>query len=234
MSEDPGSLGSRGALDEGLSSLRERMLDLGQRVQAALALALQALQEGDRDIAASIIAEDSELNEMRFAVERICTEAIATQQPAAKDLRAIVAVMNMVVDLERMGDHAAGIAKTVLQMDASGPCQLPGELSRMADSVTGMLQEALRAYAAADPEIAYGVALQDHSIDAHYQELVRTLLEQMAERPPDTSDLVFLLFAGHNLERIADRVTNLSERVIFMASGRMQELNPEPDEARIS
>ena len=119
MSEDPGPTGSRGALDDELTTLRERMIALGEGVQAALSSALQALRQGDRDIAASIIAEDSELNEMRFAVERIGTEAIATQQPAAKDLRAIVAVMSMVVDLERMGDHAAGIAKTVMAENSS-------------------------------------------------------------------------------------------------------------------
>ena len=234
MSEEPSPSGSRAALDKELAKLQEQMIALGQRVEAALSSALQALQHGDRDIAASIIAEDSELNEMRFAVERIGTEAIATQQPAAKDLRAIVAVMSMVVDLERMGDHAAGIAKTVMQMEAADHRQLPTELTRMGDSVTRMLQEALQAYEAGDPEIAYSVALQDHSIDAHYQALVHELLERMAEQPTNTSELIYLLFAGHNLERIADRITNLSERVIFMVSGRMQELNPEPDEARIS
>jgi len=204
---------------------------MGEQVDRAVGEAMHALRHADRDTALSLIAEDADLNAQRFRIEQSALETIATQQPAARDLRAITAAMSVVVDLERMGDHATGIAKGLLRLEPDEREQLPAELGRMAEAVQSMLRLALQAYDQQDPDLALQAAQQDDWIDAQYQELLRELLGQMIVRPSSSNALLALLFVGHNLERIADRVTNISERVIFMVSGSLHELNPEPDEA---
>ena len=174
------------------------------------------------------------MNRIRFEIEEACLEITATQQPAATDLRQVIAAMNIVVDLERMADHAAGVAKTVLRMGAQPRAEPPAGLEAIAELTSSMLRQVLQVYAAGDVEAAYQVARMDNRIDQGYQALFRELLEEMARDPTHTTTALYLLFAGHNLERIADRVTNVAERVIFTASGEMRELNPEPDDARIS
>ncbi|HEX9675006.1 MAG TPA: phosphate signaling complex protein PhoU [Anaerolineales bacterium] len=226
----PGAV-SRAALDRELRELHDRLLQMGEQVDRAVGEAMHALRHADRDTALSLIAEDADLNAQRFRIEQSALETIATQQPAARDLRAITAAMSVVVDLERMGDHATGIAKGLLRLEPDEREQLPAELGRMAEAVQSMLRLALQAYDQQDPDLALQAAQQDDWIDAQYQELLRELLGQMIVRPSSSNALLALLFVGHNLERIADRVTNISERVIFMVSGSLHELNPEPDEA---
>ena len=204
---------------------------MGEQVDRAVGEAMHALRHADRDTALSLIAEEADLNAQRFRIEQSALETIATQQPAARDLRAITAAMSVVVDLERMGDHATGIAKGLLRLEPDEREQLPAELGRMAEAVQSMLRLALQAYDQQDPDLALQAAQQDDWIDAQYQELLRELLGQMIVRPSSSNALLAQLFVGHNLERIADRVTNISERVIFMVSGSLHELNPEPDEA---
>jgi len=210
------------------------MLLLGERVAAAIEDALQALRNTDKELAETVIVGDAEINEMRFEIEKACESTIATQQPAASDLRAVVAAMHIVVDLERMGDHAAGIAKTVQLMDHDRFDILPEILERMAARTQDMLRQAVEVYAKADYDRAYNVALMDDKIDDSYQSLTRELLQDMLEDAKSTTRGLYLLFAGHNLERIGDRATNIAERVIFMASGKMRELNPEPGDTRVS
>lgn len=211
--------------------LHDRLLSMGQHVDRAVSEVMRALREADRETALSVIAEDADLNAHRFQIEQAALETIATQQPAARDLRAITAAMSLVVDLERMGDHAAGIAKGLLRLDPSEPQPLPAGLEKMAEVVQSMLRLALQAYDQQDPDLALQAAQQDDWVDAQYQELLRELMNAMMEQPASSTALLTLLFVGHNLERIADRVTNISERVIFMVSGSLHELNPEPDEA---
>jgi len=200
----------------------------------AIGRSIQALKERDQSLAQQIIADDEDINELRFKIEEDCVRLIARQQPAARDLRFIVAAMNIVLDLERMGDHAAGIAKIVLRLPDDGELELPPSLSLMADLALDMLRTALEAYSKLDDNIAYSVATQDDIIDLRYKTLFRELVEMMSEGKDMTNLGIYLMFVGHNLERIADRVTNLAERVIFMTSGLMQELNPESDEADIN
>ncbi len=195
---------------------------------------MDSLRETDKKLAVAIIEGDAQLNDMRFELEEACQAVIATQQPAASDLRAVVAAMNIVVDLERMGDHAAGIAKTVDLMGEEEFESLPETLERMAARVQDMLRQALDVYAEGDVERAYNVALMDNKIDDGYQTLTHELLQGMLDDQESTTRGLYLLFAGHNLERIGDRVTNIAERVIFMSSGKMEELNPEPGETQIS
>ena len=228
------SLPARSVLDRELVTIRGRILQLGDLVVETIAKAVEALRNGDRQAAEAIIAADAHLNDLRFEIEEACLEITATQQPAAGDLRQIIAAMNIVVDLERMADHAAGVAKTVLRMGEQRRTELPAGLEAIAKLTLSMLRRVLQVYAAGDVEAAHQVARMDNRIDQGYQALFRELLEQMARDPSRTTTALYLLFAGHNLERIADRVTNVAERVIFTASGEMHELNPEPDDARIS
>lgn len=224
---------SRGTLDRELNALRAKTSQLGELVEGRIDQALHALRSIDLELAEAVIEGDRELNDLRYEIEEACLAVIATQQPAARDLREIVAAMNIVVDLERMGDHAAGVAKTVARMRKPLYQELPETLERMAALTQQMLQQALEVYAANDTERAYNVARMDGQIDDSYQALFRDLLSRMLVEDGLTTNALFLLFAGHNLERIADRVTNIAERVIFMSSGEMEELNPEPGEANI-
>ena len=225
---------SRAELDRELAAIRESMLALGERVAVTIRDSMLALRNTDNELAETIIVGDAEVNKMRFDIEKACESVIATQQPAASDLREVIAALNIVVDLERMGDYAAGIAKTVQLMGDEQFDSLPESLERMATRTQDMLRQAVDVYAEADNDRAYNVALMDDKIDDSYQSLTHELLQGMLEDEISTTRGLYLLFAGHNLERIGDRVTNIAERVIFMASGKMKELNPEPGDTRLS
>ena len=234
MADKEEAVAVRATLDRDLATLKEDTLRLGSLLEPAIVQSMRALHNRDKVLAEEIVANDAQINDLRFKVEEASLNLIATQQPAAGDLRAVVAALNMVSDLERMGDHAAGIAKIVLRLPDDGTLELPPSLSQMADLALDMLRKALEAYSKLDDDIAYSVATQDDIIDLHYKTLFRELVGMMSEGKDMTNLGIYLMFVGHNLERIADRVTNLAERVVFMTSGLMQELNPEPDEADIN
>jgi phosphate transport system protein len=181
------------------------------------------------DLARQIVADDAHINALRFHIEEACVTLIATQQPAAGDLRAIVATMIIVSELERMADYAAGIAKTVLRMGDEPLLKPLIDLPRMADECRAMARGALDAYVQRDADLARAVAAQDDAVDNLYNQIFRELLSYIVEDPRTTTRALYLLFAAHNLERIGDRAVNISERVIFMTSGELKELNAGPD-----
>ncbi len=234
MSEQPTDPPLRAALDRELAALKDEVLQLGEMTSEAIARGMQSLLNRDTVLAQGVVTDDAAINAKRFDIEEESLSLIATQQPAAGDLRAVVAAMNMVGDLERMGDHAAGIATIALRMEEEEQIETPPGLSTMFEKTNEMLQRALSAYSQADATVAHQVASMDDEIDKIYKKLFRGLMEFIAEQPQMTTGGLYLLFAGHNLERIADRSTNLAERVIFLGSGKMQELNPEADEAGMS
>lgn len=215
----------RTALDRDLRSVQDDMLRLGSLIDSAIDRALQALANRDFNLARQIIADDAQVNDLRFQIEEACFVAIATQQPAARDLRVLVAAMNIVSDLERMADHAAGIAEIVLRMGDEPLLKPLIDMPRMAAEARDMLRQALDAYVKQDAELARSVAVRDDVIDGLYKQIFRELLSFMLEDPRTTTRALYLLFAAHNLERIGDHITNVAERVIFMASGIMKELN---------
>ena len=222
---------ARATLDRDLRTTEEGVLRLGDMLAAAIDRSIRGLQEQDLELARQVASEDARLNALRFEIEEACLGLIATQQPAAGDLRAVVAAMNIVSDLERMGDHAAGIARTVLRIGRE-PHPLPlAEIQRMARGCQSMLGEVLEAFVARDAAGARRIAAKDDEIDASYTRLFRELLASMIADPERTTQALHLLFIGHNLERIGDRVTNIAERVVFVTGGEMRELNPEPYEA---
>ena len=215
----------RTALDRDLHAVQDDMLRLGSLIDSAIDRALQALAHRDFNLARQIIADDAQVNDLRFQIEEACFVAIATQQPAARDLRVLVAAMNIVSDLERMADHAAGIAEVVLRMGDEPLLKPLIDMPRMAAEAREMLRQALDAYVRQDAELARSVAVRDDVIDGLYKQIFRELLSFMIEDPRTTTRALYLLFAAHNLERIGDHITNIAERVIFMASGIMKELN---------
>ena len=215
----------RATLDRDLRRVQDDLLQLGGLIDTAISRALQALADRNADLARQIVADDERVNALRFQIEEECFTLIATQQPAARDLRAAVAAMNIVSDLERMADHAAGIAEIVLRMGDEPLLKPLIDMPRMAEECHAMLRQALDAYVKHDVELARAVAARDDVIDGLYNQIFRELLSFMLEDPRTTTRALYLLFSAHNFERIGDHITNIAERVIFMTSGEMKELN---------
>ncbi|HLF00892.1 MAG TPA: phosphate signaling complex protein PhoU [Anaerolineales bacterium] len=216
---------TRSTLDREFGQIQDNILRMGSLVDTAIHSSIRCLKNQDAELAKQIIGDDQAINDLRFAIEEECLTLIATQQPMASDLRAVIAAMNIVNDMERMGDHATGIAKTVLRM---GDEPLPKSLvdfPRMADLARAMLKQSLDAYLARDADLARKVAERDDEIDHLYNQIFRELLSFMVEDPKTTAYGTYLLWVAHNLERIGDRVTNIAERVIYMTTGMMKELN---------
>lgn len=206
-----------------LQDLRDNVLKLGSMVDAAIEQSIQALKQSDLQLAQQIIDEDEKINELRFDIEESCLLLIAMQQPMARDLRAIVTAMNVALELERMGDHAKGIATIVRRMAGEPPLKPLIDIPRMATISREMLRQSLDAFLARDVETAKAVARRDEEVDELYTQVLRELISFIIEDPKLVTRAMFLLFTAHNLERVADRVTNICERVIFLTTGRLEE-----------
>ncbi len=222
---------TRATLDRELVEINEGLLRIGSLVDAAIDRSIQALAHRDSALARQVDADDAKVNALRFQVEEACLALIARQQPAAGDLRAVLAAFSIVTDLERMGDHAAGIARTVIHMGDQPLLKPLIDLPRMAETCREMLHQSLQAYVERDAEKARPIVAMDDVVDALYTQIFREILSFMVEDPHTTSRGLYLIFAAHNLERIGDRVTNIVERILFMASGEMRELNPKVSKA---
>lgn len=219
----PGKL--RAAYDQAFNGIQEDILRLSEMVDQAIARSLQSLEQRDQVMAKQIIVDDEEVNNLRFKIEEDCLKLIATQQPAARDLRAIVAAMNIVVDVERMGDYAAGIAKTVIRMGDEPLLKPLVDIPRMVELSRQMLRDAIEAYATRNADQARRIASRDDEVDHLYKAIFDELVEIMAKEPKSAPRATYLLWVAHNLERMGDRVTNIAERVVFINTGDMQELN---------
>ncbi|MCL4296097.1 MAG: phosphate signaling complex protein PhoU [Anaerolineae bacterium] len=217
----------RVAFDQALKELRDDVLEMGSRVNTAIDDAVRALKEGNLALAGQIIAEDEKINELRFDIEEHCVKLIARQQPMAGDLRTILTAMNIALELERMGDHAKGIAVIVQRMGGEPPIKPLIDIPRMASISCDMLRQSLDAFLSGDIEQAEAVAERDDEVDQLYTEIFQELVEIIATDTTLITRAMFLLFAAHNLERIADRVTNICERVVFLSTGRLSEFHSE-------
>ena len=219
---------ARPTLDQELTTLQDDLLRMGSRLDAALERALQALVNRDLDLARQVIAEDELINALRYEIEEGCFTTLATQQPTARDLRAVMAAFSIAADLERMADHAAGIATITIRLGAEPLLKPLIDIPRMAEACRDMLRQALEAYVARDIAKARTVAKTDDVIDDLYQQVFRELLTFMLEDPRTLSRALPLLFVAHNLERIGDRAVNVAERTVFIASGELKEFKSEP------
>ncbi len=214
--------------DRELQNLQNNVLQMGSMVNTAVRQAMRALKERDRDLAQRVIANDAALNDLRFQVEGDVITLIAKQQPVARDLRMIISALTIVLELERMGDHAVGIAKIAIETGDQPPIKPLIDLPRMAETAQEMLKQALNAFVAGDEALAESVILMDDEVDTLYRQVFRELLTFMIEDPHTITRAMYLLFVGHNLERIADRVTNICERVSFLTTGEMEEIPSDP------
>ncbi len=211
--------------DREFAQIQENLLQMGLMVDQAIALSLESLQNRDHALAKQVIDDDEEINAIRFKIEDACLALIATQQPAASDLRSVVAVITIVINMERMADHAAGIAKTVILMGDEPLLKPLIDIPRMVRLAQEMLGEVLQAFVDNDADTAQAIADRDDEMDHLYQAIFEELLEIMADKPDSIERATYLLWCAHNLERIGDRVTNIAERVIFVSTGDMRELN---------
>ncbi len=215
----------RARYDQTFSSIVDSVLKLGAMIDEAIQNSLTCLQNRDIILAQEVIDNDEHINELRFEIEEACLALIATQQPAASDLRAVIASMNIVVDLERMGDHASGIAKTVIRMGDQPLLKPLIDIPRMAKVALEMLRGSLKAFVDVDSGAAKAIAPRDEEMDYLYRAIFDELVGIMANNPEGVERATYLLWTAHNLERIGDRVTNIAERVIFMSTGDIKELN---------
>ncbi|MCL4459674.1 MAG: phosphate signaling complex protein PhoU [Chloroflexi bacterium] len=215
----------REAFERQLQGLQDDLLVLGSMVDKAIDRSVEALKRRDVEMAKQVIKDDAEINKKRFEIEENCLLLIATQQPMATDLRVIAAVMNIIVELERMADHAEGIGKIVVMMGDEPLLKPLIDIPRMSEKARQMLRRSLDAFLNRDVEAAKQISSEDDEVDALYNQVYRELLTYMLQDPRTISRATHLLWVAHNLERIADRVTNICERVVFTVTGRMEEMN---------
>ena len=209
-----------------LEELRSSVVGLSSMVEKAIVRAIDALTRQDVMLAQSVMQQDAAINEQRWTIEERALLIMATQQPMAGDLRTIAAAIHIVTDLERMADHAAGIAKIVGDI-ASEPLLKPlVDIPRMAELARGMLTDSISAYIANDVAAAEEIAARDDQVDTFYNQIYRELLTYMMADPSTINRATHLLWVAHNIERIGDRATNICERVVFAVTGELIEINP--------
>ncbi|MDY6875066.1 MAG: phosphate signaling complex protein PhoU [Chloroflexota bacterium] len=215
----------RETYDRELQRLQDETLALGSMVENAITDAVGILKQRDMEGSRRLIAQDRLINEKRFAIEADALALIAMQQPVAGDMRTIAAVLDITHELERIGDYAKGIAKINLLI-GSGPLVKPlVDMPRMADKARDMLHRALAAFAQRDVDSARAIPTEDDDVDDLYNQIYRELATYILADPSIIEGANYLLWAAHNLERAADRVTNICERVIFTVTGKMVELD---------
>ena len=210
--------------DHYLAKLQDEILVLGSMVDKAIIRSMDALKNRNLELAKQVVAEDVNINRKRFEIEEQCIVLIATQQPVANDLRLIVAVLNIITDLERIGDHAEGVAKIAVMIGDEPPLKPLIDLPRMAQITSDMLKRSLDAFVKRDAEAARKVCDDDDQVDNLYDQIFRELLTFMAEDARTITRATRLLWVAHDLERSADRVTNIAERVVFIVTGKMEEI----------
>lgn len=213
---------SRTLLNQELSELTANILRLTSMVDHALDMAMEALYSRDLELAQRVIFEDEEINALRFEIEQDCLLVLATQQPFAVDLRTVITAMHLATELERIGDHASGIARLVARMEGEEEIESLHKLPKMAKRARKMVEESIQAYVNHDADLAEAMVSRDDKLDKQYHQLFSETVREM--RDDDyIRRATYLLWVGHNLERIGDRATNIAERVIFMTRGEFVE-----------
>ena len=219
------SKSTRATFDRQLDDLQNQLLVLGGMVEKAIAKAIEALRARDLDASHEVVADDDKIDKMRFNIEDECIHLIAQQQPMASDLRQIVSYLHIATELERMGDYAEGIGRISVMMGDEPPLKPLVDIPRMADIGSDMLRRSLEAMVNRDSKAAEAVCLDDDQVDQLYDQVFRELLTFMIEDPKQIQRATYLLWTAHDLERLADRATNVAERVIYLVTGKMAEIN---------
>lgn len=214
----------RSTFHKRLREIQDDILVMGSMVSKAILRSIEALKNRDLDLARQIVVDDQKINHERFEIEEKCIQLIATQQPMASDLRIIVAVLNIISEVERIGDYAEGIAKIVIMIGDEPPLKPLIDIPRMAEQTVDMLRRSLDALINRDADTARKIATEDDLVDNLYNQVFRELLVFMMEDPRTVTRATRLIWVAHNLERGADRVTNICERVVFVVTGKMEEI----------
>ena len=210
-------------LDRQLGQLQQEVVSLAEIVDKATMRAVDALKRRDLVESQQVVQEDDYIDQKRYEIEDRCIDLIATQQPMARDLRAIIALLHITTELERMGDYAEGIAKISLLMGEEAPLKPLIDIRRMAEKATLMLRNSIDSLVSRDMVKANQVLQDDDEVDDLYDQVYRELLVFMLQDPQTIQRATYLLWAAHDLERIADRATNIAERVIYLVTGKMVE-----------
>jgi phosphate transport system protein len=208
-----------------LREMQDEVLLMGSMIEKALEDSMKALKTRDLELARQVLEQDKSVNKKRFEIEERLLDTMSCQSPMASDLRTLLTILSIVTDLERMGDHAAGNAKVALLLGDEPPLKPLIDLPRMNEKVIDMLRRSLNAFISHDAEAARQIVPEDDEIDHLYDQVFRELLTFMMEDPRTITRATRLIWVGHNLERTGDRVTNICERVVFMVTGKMEELN---------
>ena len=208
-----------------IRQLQDEVLALGSMAEKALLDAFESLRDGDAEWSRKIVDDDQYINQKRFEIEDRCIFVIASQQPMASDLRVLASILYIITDLERIADHAEGIARINLLLgDEPLPRRL-GYIPAMADRAVAMLRDSLKAYIERDVESARRICDADDEVDRLQDSVYDECIQQMIADPSTIQRNTYLLWTAHNLERIADRCTNICERVIYLVTGHMVEIN---------
>jgi phosphate transport system protein len=216
---------TREIFERKLRELQDEVTVMGGLVESAITRSVEALRTRDAAVSQAVVEADAAINAKRYELEEKCIHTIALQQPMAADLRVLVAVLFISNELERIGDHAEGIGRINLML---GDEPLPGplgDISEMAERATDMLRRAIQAFVEHDAPAARGICDEDDVIDTLYDRAHHALIDQIVRSNQDVQRVTYLIWTCHNLERIADRVTNICERVIFMVTGHLEEIN---------
>ncbi len=208
-----------------IKDLENGLMNMGQTVIDAINQSVQALKERDMDRANRIIENDELINKRRGEIEEECIHLIALQQPVAADLREIIAILYVTTDLERIGDHAEGIAKIAVMLGNELPVKPLVNIPLMAEKATSMLKRSLESFVNRDAKAAAAICNEDDQVDKLYDKVYHELLNYMIADPKTISKATPLIWVAHNLERIADRVTNICERTVYLVTGSIHDVN---------
>jgi phosphate transport system protein len=225
---------TRENFDRQLNHLLDDVLLLGSMAELAVLSAVEALKKRDIETSRRVYAEDAKINVKRYEIEQNCLTLIATQQPMARDLRLLAAILEIITELERIGDYGKGIARINISLP-EGPLVKPlVDIPKMAELGLDMLHRSLTAFVKKDVETARAIPNEDDAIDALYNRVYRDLLDIIIADPSKADRANYLMWAAHNLERLADRVTNICERIVFVATGEIIELDKLDSEETIA
>ena len=222
----PRPAGPRATFDRALESVKDDVLRLGARVEDAVERAGRALVERDSDLADTVRWEDAEVNELQRQINLEITTLIATQGPVARDVRVLLALYHAAAELERMGDYAVNIAKLAQQLATEAETPILKQIPRMEQICREQLRLAMRALVDVSEREAREVCARDDELDHLYNSVYEDAVQLMAVAPERARQATHMLFAAHHLERLGDRVTNIGEDVVYLATGQVEDLNP--------
>ncbi len=215
------------APQERLRELGNDVLAMGGLVQAAIGRAIEALKKRDLNLAHQVIADDAKVNELRFNIEDKCIALSSAHLLPPTDMRIVISILNIITELERVGDYAAGIGKIAIMIGDEPPLKPLIDIPRMGDITVEMIDKSLRSFLTRDVQLAKQVISLDTVVDSLYDQVFRELLTFMMTDPKTINRATRLIWVAHNLERAADRATNICERVIFTVTGKMEEIGSE-------